>query len=208
MSGQKMAKSARNIYRVSDLAEQGVDPLAYRLLCFGSRYRSEMEFSWEALEGSNERVTSLRKRMAEWVGEARAERLSEQAQAFDRRFRDAVADDLDMPQALVVVNEVVASGAVAGGEKYALLAAWDSVLGLDLDRLARTVTRRVSQGVDISVVVTDKMDLTDQVETLVRQRDEARRAKDFVAADDRKKLIALGFEVMDTSEGTKIRPQS
>jgi cysteinyl-tRNA synthetase len=146
--------------------------------------------------------------MAEWVGEARAE-LSEQAQAFGRRFRDAVADDLDMPQALVVLNEMVASGAVGGGEKYALLAAWDSVLGLDLDRLARTVTRRVSQGVDISVVVTDKMDLTDQVETLVRQRDEARRAKDFVAADEiRKKLIALGFEVMDTSEGTKVRPQS
>src|SRR5439155_1102691 len=77
-----------------------------------TRYRSETECGWEALEGWNERLTSLRKRMAGWSGEARAERLLDQAQAFDRRFRDAVADDLDLPQALVVLNELVGSGAV------------------------------------------------------------------------------------------------
>ena len=45
---------------------QGVDPLAYRLLCFGTRYRSEMDFGWEALEGQNQRLTELRRRMADW----------------------------------------------------------------------------------------------------------------------------------------------
>src|SRR5919204_6568055 len=125
MSGQKMAKSARNIYRVADVGEQGIDPLAYRLLCFGTRYRSEMDFSWEALEGSNERLTSLRKRMAEWSAVPRPDARSEKAEEFDRRFRDAVADDLDMPQALVVMNELIGSPALPGGEKYALLASWD-----------------------------------------------------------------------------------
>src|ERR687897_432208 len=67
MSGQKMAKSAKNIYRVSDLAEQDVDPLAYRLLCFGTRYRSEMDFSWEALEAADRTLTRLRQRMADWM---------------------------------------------------------------------------------------------------------------------------------------------
>jgi len=190
MSGQKMAKSARNIYRVTDLAEHGIDPLAYRLMCFGTRYRSETEFSWEALEGSNERLTSLRKRMAEWSGEARAGRLSDQAQAFDRRFRDAVADDLDLPQALVVLNELVGSG-TGGGEKYVLLTAWDSVLGLDLERTAL-----------------EGWEPSDEMKDLVRKRDEARAARDYLTSDViRKQLIGMGLEVMDTQQGTRVRPR-
>ena len=75
MGRQKMAKSAGNIFRVTDLAEQGVDPLAYRLLCFGTRYRSEMNFNWEALEGQNRRLADLRRRMADWApGDRRSAR--------------------------------------------------------------------------------------------------------------------------------------
>ena len=62
-----MAKSAKNIYRVTDIAEQNVDPLAFRLLCFGTRYRSEMEFSWDALEGQNRRLADLRRKMEDWA---------------------------------------------------------------------------------------------------------------------------------------------
>src|SRR5439155_9693470 len=94
MAGQKMAKSAKNIYRVTDLAEQGIDQLAYRLLCLGTRYRSEMDFSWEALEGANERLTRLRQRMAEWGERPRAGRShsmsalhAERVRESDRRFR-------------------------------------------------------------------------------------------------------------------------
>src|SRR3989440_3232317 len=101
MAGQKMAKSAKNIYRVTNLAENGIDPLAYRLLCLGTRYRSEMDFSWEALQGAQSRLTHLRQRMAGWAGADRPDELSEHGREFDRRFRDAVANDLDMPQALV-----------------------------------------------------------------------------------------------------------
>ncbi len=107
MSGQKMAKSAKNIYRVTDLAEQNVDPLAYRLLCFGTRYRKEMDFDWEALEGQYRRLVELRRRMAAWA--PGAGELSEPSRAFDARFREAVADDLDLPRALVALNEVVGS---------------------------------------------------------------------------------------------------
>ena len=73
MGKVKMAKSAGNILRVTDLAAQGVDPLAYRLLCFGTRYRSEMNFDWEALEGQNRRLTEVRRKVADW-GPASADR--------------------------------------------------------------------------------------------------------------------------------------
>jgi cysteinyl-tRNA synthetase len=187
MSGQKMAKSAKNIYRVTDLAEQGVDPLAYRLLCFGTQYRSEMNFSWEALQGENRRLADLRRRVAAWGAPTP---LSERAKGFEAMFREALADDLAMPRALVVLNEVVGSD-LPPGEKVALLAAWDDVLALDLERDARAAWRP-----------------TDEMRALVAERDAARAAKDYGRGDElRDRLQAMGLEVMDTPEGTKVRPR-
>jgi cysteinyl-tRNA synthetase len=186
MSGQKMAKSAKNIYRVTDLAEQGVDPLAYRLLCFGTRYRSEMDFSWEALEGQNKRLGDLRRRMAVWA--PGTDERSDEARALDERFRAALADDLDLPRALVVLNETVGS-AVPDAQKYGLLASWDSILGLDLARDAR-----------------EGFEPTQEMLGLVAERDAARAAKDFATSDRiRERLQDLGLEVMDSAEGTQIR---
>jgi cysteinyl-tRNA synthetase len=189
MSGQKMAKSARNVYRVTDLAEQGIDPLAYRLLCFGTQYRSEMDFSWEALEGQHRRLAELRRRVAAW-GEPAAE-LSPAARELDARFREALADDLAMPRALVILNEVVGSD-LPGPERAALLLSWDGVLALDLGREARTA-----------------WEPTEEMRRLVAERDAARAAKDYGQSDElRDRLSALGLEVMDTPEGTRVRPRT
>jgi cysteinyl-tRNA synthetase len=188
MGKVKMAKSAGNILRVTDLASGGVDPLAFRLLCFGTRYRSEMNFDWDALEGQNRRLTELRRRMADWA--PAADEGSNAGQGLDARFRAAVADDLDLPRALVVLNETV-SAAIPDGEKYALLASWDAVLGLDLERDART-----------------RWEPPTEVLALIAERDEARATKDFARSDEiRDRLQAMGLEVMDTPEGTKVRPR-
>jgi cysteinyl-tRNA synthetase len=191
MGGQKMAKSAGNIRRVVDLAEQGVDPLAYRLMLFGTRYRSETDFAWDALEAAQTRLHTYRRRMLDWSAEPRPDTVSEAGHELDRRFRDAVADDLDMPQALVVLDELVSSPLPAG-EKYALASSWDSVLGLDLDRSAR-----------------EGWTPSEEIQGLVRQRDEARARKDYTASDEiRSKLIDMGLEVMDTAQGTTVRPRA
>ena len=76
-SGQKMAKSARNITRVTELADAGLDPLAFRLLCFGARYRSETDFSWEALEGANQRLRRVRRLMARAGSQTQFEQAAE-----------------------------------------------------------------------------------------------------------------------------------
>jgi cysteinyl-tRNA synthetase len=187
-SGSKMAKSAGNIMRTTDLAERGLDPLAFRLLCFGTRYRSEMDFSWEALEGANERLVRLRQRMVEWSA-AEKDGLSDDGRDLDTRFREAVADDLDLPDGLVVLNETV-SAEIRPDEKFALLSSWDSVLGLDLGRLAR-----------------EGFEVPDDVSALVAQRDEARSRKDFARSDEiRSRLVEMGWEVMDTADGTRVRP--
>jgi cysteinyl-tRNA synthetase len=188
-SGDKMAKSRGNVTRVTELADQGFDPLAFRLLCFGVRYRNEMDFSWEALESAHTRLRRLRQRVSDWSRADRPAQLSLPAAELDRRFRDAVADDLDLPGAVEVLSEAVSSSA-SDGEKYALLASWDAVLGLDLER-------NVSEGAE---------ELPTDAQALVEERDAARTARDFVRSDEiRSQLTAMGYEVMDTPEGTRLR---
>jgi cysteinyl-tRNA synthetase len=187
LTGQKMAKSTGNIVRIGDLEEMGFDPLSFRYLTFQTRYRSEMDFSEEAMRAADQHVKRLRQRVAEWG--APAPTLSEGALALDARFREAVADDLNMPQALVVLNETV-SADLPPAERAALLASWDPILGLDLDRGAR-----------------EAWEPTPEMRALVAERDAARAAKHFAKADElRERLQAMGLEVMDTAEGTRVRP--
>ncbi len=188
-SGQKISKSTGNVVRVPDLRERGIDPLAFRLLTFQTRYRSEMDLSWEALETADHRVRQLRRRIADWP--APGTDLTPPAAAFDERFRAAVGDDLDMPTAVKVLNELVATPGVDDAQKHHLVAAWDRVLGLDLQR-------------DVGLDQT----LAPETLDLVRRRDAARESGDYERADRlRDELVAAGFEVMDTAEGTRVRPQ-
>ncbi|MBI4259840.1 MAG: cysteine--tRNA ligase [Actinobacteria bacterium] len=189
LSGQKISKSTGNVVLVSDLVEQGIDPLAYRYLTFQTRYRSEMDLSLDALEAADRGLRRLRQRMAGWAGTPPPAERSDAASGLDRRFREAVADDLDMPRALVVLNEAVSSAEVPDGEKYALLASWDSVLGLDLERSAR-----------------EDVELPPDVQDVVRRRDDARAAGDYATSDSmRERLTGMGYEVMDTAGGTRVR---
>ena len=58
VGGQKMAKSAGNIERIADVAERGIDPLAFRYLCLTSRYRHKLEYTDESLGGGGCRARS------------------------------------------------------------------------------------------------------------------------------------------------------
>jgi cysteinyl-tRNA synthetase len=190
LSGQKIAKSTGNVVRVEELEARGLDPLAFRWLTFQTQYRSEMDFSWDAMETADLRVKQLRRRMAAW-GSGTAD-LGEAANGFDATFRAAIADDLSMPGAVVVVNELASSVDVTDVEKYALLSKWDDVLGLDLEREARS-----------------SWEPTDEMRALMGERDTARANKDYARSDDlRERLTGMGLEVMDTAEGTRVRPRN
>jgi len=188
-TGQKISKSTGNVIQVEDLTARGLDPLSFRWLTFQTRYRSEMDFTWDAMDAADAKVKQLRRRMADWAPAAATS--SDAAAAFDARFRDSVAADLDMPSAVVVVNDLVGDAGVPDGEKYTLLAAWDAVLGLDLEREA-----------------TSGWTAPDDVLELVARRDAARAAKDYAESDRlRDELTGVGLEVMDTAEGTRVRPR-
>ncbi len=178
LAGARMAKSAGNFIRVSDLEAEGRDPLAFRYLALQARYRAKLNFSPDGLSGAQRALNQLRRRVAEW-----GVTPGGPAGGFDQRFRAAIEDDLDLPSAMALVSELVHSE-LAAGAKAALLLDWDRVLGLDLGR-------EPVRG-----------DLPPGAAELLQQRERARELRDFAASDRlRGELAALGVAVTDGPAG-------
>jgi cysteinyl-tRNA synthetase len=188
LRGARMAKSAGNFFRISELEEQGFDPLAFRYLALQAKYRTKLDFSTEGLAGADRALRQLRERIAEWSrGGHSPEGEEAEVGRYEARFRAALADDLDLPAAMALLAELVRSG-VAPGDKARLLRSWDAVLGLDLDRAPSYVS------------------LPDGARALLEAREKARVIKDFATSDRlRDELAGLGVAVTDTAGGQRWR---
>jgi cysteinyl-tRNA synthetase len=184
--GAKISKSAGKFPLLDDLIAAGVNPLAYRLLCFGAKYRSEMAFSFDAVRAAERNLQYLWE-FATAVDDAAAD--AAWASDFRARFRDALNDDLNTPEALAAVLEMVHKA--YRDKDYRIwnaLVDFDRVLGLKIEEQHR-FQRSAAPPPDI--------------QTLIDQRAEARRSKDFKRSDElRKRLLALGWTVKDNRDGT------
>jgi cysteinyl-tRNA synthetase len=189
LEGAKISKSQGGVVTLADLEEAGIEPLVYRLFFLGAHYRQQQTFTGEAIRGAQNAYHRLVRHALEL--RVATDRLGDDAalERFRERFREAIADDLNAPQALAVLWEVVRSTEIGGAERWDLVREFDRVLGLDLEeaRLA-------------------EVEIDAQVETLIREREEARRSKNFARADEiRDELIRQGIVLEDTPEGTRWR---
>jgi cysteinyl-tRNA synthetase len=194
-----MAKSAGNFYALAELAERGRSPLAARLLFLQARYRTPLNFTWDAVAGAERTLDRLRSRMAGWARGGPGGRFGAPpedqasaaiADAYQERFWQAVNDDLDTPSALAVLHQLEADESLPPAARFTSVTAFDRFLGLDL---AAEVGQALPAG----------------AEALIAERERARAARDFAAADRlRDQLAALGVEVTDTRAGTtwRLRP--
>jgi cysteinyl-tRNA synthetase len=191
LGGARMAKSAGNFFRVSELEDQGFDPLAFRYLALQAKYRTKLDFSTEGLAGADRALRQLRERVADWSNAAREDGEEDaEVTRFEARFRAALADDLDMPAAMALAAELIRSR-VAVADKASLLRSWDGVLGLDLDRAPA------------------EQSLPNGASSLLEAREKARAVKDFETSDRlREQLSLLGVAVTDTAEGQRWRRTS
>ena len=179
LSGTRMAKSAGNFFRITELAEQGHDPLAFRYLALQAKYRAPLNFSPDGLAGAGRALTQLRERVGGWAAASDGPRGD-----YSERFLAAINDDLDLPIAMALVSELVHSD-LAPGAKAALLLDWDRVLGLDLGRAAP-----------------EAAELPPGAAALVAQREKARAATDWATSDRlRAELAGLGVQVTDGPNG-------
>jgi cysteinyl-tRNA synthetase len=180
----KMAKSAGNIIRVTDLPEKGFEPLAFRYLALTAHYRSKLDFTEAAMHAAAAGLRRLRRAAHEADGGA--ELSAEPMATYRARFADALADDLATPAALAIAHAVGSADDLTPEQRRALLLDFDRVLGLSLDKPADDEPESWPM----------------EIQELLDRRVAARASRDFATSDAlRDELAAMGVEVQDTPDG-------
>jgi cysteinyl-tRNA synthetase len=186
MADAKMAKSAGNVIRVSDLPAKGFEPLAFRYLALTAHYRSKLDFTEEAMHAASAGLRRLRRATAEARSPRDVDLAVEPMAGYRARFVDAIRDDLGLPAALAVAHTVAGAEDLGAAERRALLLDFDRVLGLSLD----------------SPPEEELTELPGRAAELLERRAAARASRDFATSDAlRDELAALGVEVRDTPDG-------
>ncbi|OIO02008.1 MAG: cysteine--tRNA ligase [Elusimicrobia bacterium CG_4_10_14_0_2_um_filter_56_8] len=183
----KMSKSAGGFLTAATLPEKGYDPLAYRYYCFLTHYRKQLDFSWEGLEAAARGLDGLRALAAKLKSgqEGEAPAVDREAKYF-KDFSAALADDVNMPEALAVLWETLKDNSISAPQRLAFAAAAEEVLALDLFRAEA------------------QKELPAELAALIQEREAARKARDFKRSDElRKALSDKGVVIEDTSSGTK-----
>ena len=178
----KMAKSAGEFLRLKSFTDRGYDPLAYRYLCLTAHYRSQLNFTWDALDGAATALERMRRGF-----HALPETGAPDARALER-FTAEVNDDLNVPRALALAWEVL-RGDLPPAVRKGTLARFDRVFGL---RLAEWQLREEAA--------------PESIQALADARSAARAARDWAEADRlRAALHAAGWEIEDRPDGYALR---
>jgi cysteinyl-tRNA synthetase len=188
VEGEKMSKSRGNFYTARQVLERGFTPGALRLALVGSHYRQNANFTGPGLTASETTIGRWRDFLARGSASRDAGRANPRVAAD---FAAAMNSDLNVAEAVAVVNAWVRRTSSPTRSDAALMRLFDDTLG---------VLRLHEPSTDDDQL---DHDTKEKIETLVRARAEARRGKDFSTADRlRDELDALGVEVVDTAEGS------
>ncbi len=182
VNGGRMGKSLGNAYSLHDIIKHGFEPLALRYLYLTAHYRDKLNFTWDSLTSAGHAINNLKELV----------RVLEKPGSIDvqywQRFIEAANNDLNTPQSLAVMWEMIRSD-IPSSSKAATIIKMDKILGLNLTEL-----------------VGKKLEIPEKVEPLLKEREEARKNKDFGKSDSiRGEIKKLGFEVLDTPLGQKLK---
>ena len=200
-SGGKMSKSKGEFLTVSLLEEKGYDPLAYRFFCLQSHYRKGLVFSWDNLDNAATAYQKLIRRIATLrPGDGAVDEGMKGE--YREKFLTQVGNDLNTAQGITLLYDVLKAGA-NDATRLAILEEFDQVLSLSLlDKASRERERQATQAKTAAGGVTVQGEGDPAIDALVLQRAQAKRDKDFAAADRiREELRAQGIEVTDVPGG-------
>ena len=185
VNGGKMSKSLNNLYTLKDLEEKGYKPEVYRMFNLSSHYKKPINFTFEAMDSAKIALSRLKEGYKKHL--LGNDNIDEKIiQEFEDRFLDAINDDLNMPQAMSVVWEIIRYEKKSA-ELAKVLLKFDSVLGLKIDK-------------------DEEIDLPEEIKKIVEERKVARANKNWSKSDElRDKLLNLGYTVKDTKDGMSIQ---
>jgi cysteinyl-tRNA synthetase len=187
--GKKMAKSDDNFLTLDNaLVKKEINPLVFRFTCLQVHYRKPMEYDQDIIENAQRGLSHLYNQIRE-VSSFKFQVSSELQipnPKFKEKFLEAINDDLNMPQALAIVQEVLKSD-LSGEEKLATVLDFDRVLGLGLE------TNSIEQ------------EVPEEIKDLLDARETARVGKDWAQADAlRAQIEEAGWLLEDGPQGARV----
>ena len=203
VNGEKMSKSAGNFYTLRDLLGKGWSGREIRLVLAQAHYRTKLNFTFDSLEQAREGLKKFDKFFARLAGEkTRADAdpgIAGAVNSASEAFANAIADDLNLPMAIAAafklmreVNKAADASGLSAGDADAVLEAFrkfDTVLAC----------------FDVDAARGSADDIPPEIAALAEKRAQARKARDFAAADAcREELKKAGFAVEDTPNGFRI----
>ncbi|MFA6937640.1 MAG: cysteine--tRNA ligase [Treponema sp.] len=216
--GAKMSKSSGNFLTLQTLIGKGYNALDYRFFLLGGHYRKQIYFSWDAMDSAKNSRAALVQRIAKLAENAggvatldtakkyaKAEAadvksLSEKAEKYISDFKAALENDLSTPVAMSVLQTVVKDSSLEPKEAVELVHRMDSVTGLRLVESAKEALESKSTAASVNTHEGDSE--ADEINALVKERTESKKAKNFARADEiRKILTEKGIVVTDTPNG-------
>ena len=197
----KMSKSSGEFLTVSLLESKGYNPLVYRFFCLQSHYRKSLVFSYENLDNAATAYNKLVAKIVTLLGEAQGEI---DTAIFDERkaaFCAALDNDMNTSLGVTALYDVLKTKTTPA-TKLALIRDFDRVLGLDL---VETAEKQKKEAEEAANTVSDDPVIR-RIEDMIRQRAEAKKAKNYALADEiRKTLADEGVTLIDTPQGTQYK---
>ena len=189
----KMSKSSGEFLTMSVLTNHGYDPLDYRYFCLGATYRTQLQFSYQGMDSARTARLGLIDRIASLGDDvAPAGSISEKTKSYMDQFDGFVCNDLATARGLSVLWTMLKDEGISNAEKRYAVNYMDQVLGLRLD--------------EVKSKKDDSQDIPAEVMELVEKRAQAKKNKDWAAADSyRNQIDAMGYLLKDTPNGPSLQ---
>lgn len=183
----KMSKSAGEFLRLQTLIDKGYLPLDYRYFLLMTHYRKKIKFSFDNLDAAKNGYNNLKHKLAELLSErAQTELRKDIIETQHNLFLEAINDDLNTPEALALLWNIIKDDKLYPSEKIYLANDFDKVFGLDLPKIQPLKDSKI---------------IPEEIIRLAEQRKNARANKDFKLADElRTQIQNAGFEIIDLKE--------
>lgn len=188
-----MSKSKGNFYRLEDIEERGYSAMDLRLLYLSAHYRSQMNFTWEALaqaRKNKETIFAVVERLQNYTNQQNSQDTL--GSEIDTEVTTAIHDDLNTPKVLALTLKLCQQ----------LNLALDTSAPIDADRHI-AFFQKIN---DLFGLREEAIEIPGEVQALLDERAQARANKDFHRSDElRDEFLKLGFMVEDTPQGQKVR---
>ena len=204
IDNRKMSKSLGNFFTVREISEK-YDLQVLRFFMLSAHYRSPLNFSAELMEAAKsglERIVNSASNLKFLVQNSSAEKMTEEenrmfeeTSEYVKDFERAMDDDFNTADAIAAIFDLV---------KYINTHTDENSSKEYLEKLHK----RLSDLADVLGIIVDKDEeiLDEDIEALIRERQDARKEKNFARADQiRDELLSKGIILEDTREGVKWR---